>query len=390
MPTEQTPTFSHIINNNNSKNNSSNGGNIPTLVRTSFTAIRTAIDDEQRTLLAATISNLVASYAREISNESFSKFMQHDVNKRIFALIHSPEVQHKLAGIVVIDSLIDFQGEDNTAKTTRFANYLRIVLPGNDPQISIFAAKALGRLSKPGGTLAAEFVEFEVKRALEWLQAEENRNEAKRFAAITVLKELTISSPTLIFSDIPQILDLLWTALHDPKVNIRDCGAEVLSTCLQLMHKRESHFRRLWYGKIYDTAEQGLASSLNPDSLHGYLLVQRQLFLHAGRFMDQEYLNASAAIIRLHEHNNALIRKTVIKMYPVLADYNPIKFVEFYLSICITSLIQEIKSSGRSEYQDRKEQAFLAIGQVAKSINLSILPFLDTIFGVIKDDLKKG
>lgn len=68
------------------------------------------------------------------------------------------------------DKLIDFDGEDNTTKVTRFANYLRIVLPGSDPQIAILASKALGRLALPGGTLTAEFVEFEVKRALEWLQ----------------------------------------------------------------------------------------------------------------------------------------------------------------------------------------------------------------------------
>ena len=69
--------------------------------------------------------------------------------------------------------MIDFDGEENTTKITRFANYLRIVLPGNDSQIPILASKALGRLALSGGTLTAEFVEFEVKRALEWLQGKE-------------------------------------------------------------------------------------------------------------------------------------------------------------------------------------------------------------------------
>jgi len=34
----------------------------------------------------------------------------------------------------------------------------------------VLASKALGRLAQSGGTLTPEFVEFEVKRALEWLQ----------------------------------------------------------------------------------------------------------------------------------------------------------------------------------------------------------------------------
>ena len=77
--------------------------------------------------------------------------------------------------------------EENTTKITRFANYLRNVLPGTDTQVMVLASKALGtihsrsglvpvddpmlgKLALCGGTLTAEFVEFEAKRALEWLQ----------------------------------------------------------------------------------------------------------------------------------------------------------------------------------------------------------------------------
>jgi FKBP12-rapamycin complex-associated protein len=72
---------------------------------------------------------------------------------------------------MAIHILIDFDGgEESTTKVTRFANYLRIVLPGQDPQITLLAAKALGKLATSNSTLTAEFVDFEVKRALEWLQ----------------------------------------------------------------------------------------------------------------------------------------------------------------------------------------------------------------------------
>ena len=45
-----------------------------------------------------------------------------------------------------------------------------------------------------------------------------DRIEMRRFAAVLVIKELAISAPTLIYTSIPQILDLLWVALRDPKV----------------------------------------------------------------------------------------------------------------------------------------------------------------------------
>src|SRR4051812_8442671 len=58
-----------------------------------------------------------------------------------------------------LDKLIDFDGEENTVKITRFANYLRIALPGSDPQTMVLASKALGRLALSGGTLTPDFVE---------------------------------------------------------------------------------------------------------------------------------------------------------------------------------------------------------------------------------------
>ncbi len=116
----------------------------------------------------------------------------NDVNRRIFELIHSTENSDKMGGLLAIgklylqlyrvvniyrytnkyiDKLIDCEiGEEDPTQLTRFANYLRIVLPGNEPHITELAAKALGRLALPGGTLTSEFVEFETKRALEWLQ----------------------------------------------------------------------------------------------------------------------------------------------------------------------------------------------------------------------------
>ncbi|KAJ3072072.1 phosphatidylinositol kinase- protein kinase tor1 [Podochytrium sp. JEL0797] len=312
------------------------------LLEDRFRAVRVARSDEARASVAAEIRHHVAEHAKEVSGEVFAKFMQLEVNKRIFDLIHSAEVFHKLAGIAVIDSLIDFQGEDNTIKTTRFANYLRIVLPGSDPQISNLAAKALGHLAKPGGTLAAEFVEFEVKRALEWLQ-EPDRNESRRYAAVLVLKELALSSPTILFSYVPQILELIWIPLGDSNVTTRERGAEVLRACLQLMHKRESNLRRQWYSKIYAEAERRCAFRQTSDSLHGCLLVYRELFEHAGKFMESKYSVTCNIIFHFRENSDQLIRKTVVELFPILAAYDTANFRLVYLSSCVDYLIRDVR-----------------------------------------------
>jgi FKBP12-rapamycin complex-associated protein len=56
----------------------------------------------------------------------------------------------------------------------RFAGYLRQILgQQTDAVVVVPASKALGNLARTGGTMTADFVEMEAKRALERLQ--ENR-----------------------------------------------------------------------------------------------------------------------------------------------------------------------------------------------------------------------
>lgn len=68
-------------------------------------------------------------------------------------------------------------------RISRFANYLRNLLPSADPAVMELAAKTVGKLALDSGTYADQYVEFEVKRAFEWLGGV--RNESKRYAAVS-------------------------------------------------------------------------------------------------------------------------------------------------------------------------------------------------------------
>lgn len=46
------------------------------------------------------------------------------------------------------------------------------------------------------------------------------RIEARRYAAVLVLRELTRQAPSLVYDHVPELLDNLWTALRDPKVSL--------------------------------------------------------------------------------------------------------------------------------------------------------------------------
>lgn len=79
-------------------------------------------------------------------------------------------------------SLIGLDAGNTATRISRFANYLRNLLPSHDVVVMEMAAGAVGKLALASGTYTAEYVEFEVKRAFEWLSGD--RNEGRRHAAV--------------------------------------------------------------------------------------------------------------------------------------------------------------------------------------------------------------
>jgi len=356
--------------------------------------------EETKYKAANELRDHVISISREISGENFTKFI-NDVNRRIFSLIQSNDNDEKIGGILAIDKLIDFDGEENTTKITRFANYLRFVLPGNDLQTMVLASKALGRLALSGGTLTPEFVEFEVKRALEWLQGD--RHESKRYAAVLVLKELAQNAPILIYAYVPQILNLIWVVLKDPKVVIREGAADALSVCLVLIQQREGNSRNTWYTKILEEAQRGLKFG-SSDTVHGCLLVIRELLLHTGNFMNYYYKEIADIVLKNRDNKDSLIRRTVISLMSDLADFdaransqansqtnsqnsqnasqqNSQIFVNNYLDDCMVYLLNQLK-------KDRDRSIiFTSIGRIAIAVGSNISQYLDSITLNIKEVL---
>jgi FKBP12-rapamycin complex-associated protein len=284
-----------------------------------------------------------------------------------------------LGGIYALDSLIDFKGDDTGQKISRFSSYLRFVLRGNDTVAMISASKALGRLAIGGGTISAEMVESEVKQALEMLQTD--KQETRRFSAALVLKELARNSPTLVFIWVPQILEVIWIALRDPKIMIREAGAEAVSACIEIMSSRDSEVRQKWLGRVYEEAFKGTQST-SPDVIHGSLLVLEQLLNKGGMYMQgPRYRETCDLVLRYKDHRDQLIRREVINMIPILAAYTPPEFTSNYLHQCMLHL------QGLLKREKERNLAFVAVGNVASAVGSSIAPYLESILGYVKEGL---
>ena len=106
--------------------------------------------------------------------------------------------------------------------------------------------------------------------------------EARRHAAVLVLKELMQNAPTLLYAFVPQVIDLIWVALRDVKVQIREAAGEALNACLDIIFQRESSFRIQWYNKVLEETHKGFKLG-TPESIHGSLLTVGELFTKTGR-----------------------------------------------------------------------------------------------------------
>ncbi|KAI9272821.1 armadillo-type protein [Phascolomyces articulosus] len=335
-----------------------------------FTELKSKHED-RRQKAAKELRETVSTASRELSDDHLTRFTT-DINKRIAELTHGSDNNEKLGAIAAIDGLIDLEPDGNA---NRFYNYLRIMLPYNDAQVMIPAARALGRLAVSSSTFTAESVDTQVEHALEWLHGDRSR-----LGAVLVLRELAVNAPTLIYAYVHRILELIWVALRDSRQIIRENAADCLSECLDIVQHRETPMRKTWYTKIWTEARKGLQLH-SAEATHASLLAMRELLLHAGMFMTDMYKDVCTITLEKKDSRDHLIRKTVVTMIPTLAYYDPSTFTELYLHKSMTYLLGLLR-------KDRdKRDAFIAIGDVAEHVKSNMNPYLESIITCVKEAL---
>lgn len=240
------------------------------------------------------------------------------------------------------------------------------------------AAVALGKICRPGGALISELVESEVKTALEWLQSD--RVEERRYSAVLVLRELGRNAPTLMYTFVGLIFDQIWVGLRDNRLLIRQTAAEAISACFQIIRERDQAMRQTWQAKIYDEAVQGVRQG-SIESIHGSLLVIKELLQQGGMFMHEHYLEVCEIIFRHKDHRDAQIRRTVVMLIPELANYSPTEFAQSYLHKFMMFL------SGMLKKDKDRNDAFLAIGNIANAVKSAIAPYLNGVLIHVREGL---
>ena len=313
-----------------------------------------------------------------MNQEQFLQFY-HEVNGKITQLItHGSDSAERLGGVNALDALVDFDGVDVAAKYTRFTQNINTVLRGKDINPMKPAAVALGKLCRPGGSLISELVDSEVNTALEWLQ--NDRVEERRYSAVLVLRELARNAPTLMYQYIPTIFEWIWVGLRDLRQLIRETSAETVSACFRIIRERDQEMKQLWMGKIYTEVRQGLKVN-TVESIHASLLVLKELLEQGGMYMQSHYQDACDIVYKHKDHRDPIVRRTVVYLIPDLASYSPADFAQTWLHKFMLYLYSMLKKD------KERNDAFLAIGNIANSVKSAIAPYLDRVLIHIREGL---
>ncbi|MCJ1297117.1 phosphatidylinositol kinase- protein kinase tor1, partial [Xylographa carneopallida] len=341
-------------------------------------------NDEVRMQASADLRLYIARLSRELPTDSFQS-LNSDLNRHIFTLVNSTDPYDKLASITLITHLTPITAtDDNETKLIRYANYLRMVfqhsgLSDIDQRLLREAAHALGQLAAVGGVMAADMVEFEVKRALEWLEGD--RSEQRRYCAVCVLKELCEHTPTLFAVHVGVMLDRLWVVLRDVKLMLREAANEAMRACLRLIAKRSWKLRQTRYTLIWQEVLASVRAG-SSESIHAGLLTIGELLSNTGEFMSQRYRETCEIVMRYREHKEKYVRETVIALIPKLAAYSPATFHSFYFRDALAYLLTSLKLASSS-----RECLFLALGSLSLHMRDAIVPDLDIVLQLCKEGL---
>ena len=313
-----------------------------------------------------------------MSPESFQAHWA-TVQSKMSQLLQGDSSIEKLGGIYALDAFVDFEGVDATVKYTRFASALTRLMSGKDINCMQAAAIVIGKLCRPGGgSLVSSLVDTDVQLALEFLQ--DGSSEERRYSAALLLREIARNAPTLMYGKVTDILDWIWVGLRDPRHLIRVTSAEAVSACFKIISERDQEMKTQLMDKMYNESAHGF--KLNTvESIHGSMLVLKELLEQGGMFMQHRYTEACEIVSRYKDHRDATIRKTAVLLIPDLAIYAPTQFSENHLHQFMIYLSAMLKR------EKERNDAFVAIGSVANAVKSAMAPYLDGILIYIREGL---
>ncbi|KAJ4461135.1 putative protein kinase [Paratrimastix pyriformis] len=194
---------------------------------------------------ARNLRDILESELRQYSPKDAASLMKF-LSQILSQLIDSSDVSERVAGIAIIDQLIDMPIDK-----TRLSGFLRMVLPSSDPLLVSCATQAIGHLARSTGSLIVDFVEFEARAAFTWLRQPPDKASAQplgephwRECGVKVLRALAANAPNMLYLYMPALVEVVFPAMCDPRPEMRAQATLMLRAFMQVLRQRQDHQRR--------------------------------------------------------------------------------------------------------------------------------------------------
>ena len=250
---------------------------------------------------------------------------------------------------------------------------------------------------KSAGPLSTKLLEDIISDCRNYLK--DSKHENKRLAAVWILRELALNVPTLLASNnLPSVIRMLWSPIHDPKVNVREAGVRALRECFVLVLRRPQAFR-VQFEDTFSRAHQDIGIEAKdallslrdkdvPNSkaknkadweIHGSLLIFGELLKCTDFILSDKFDSMYATTLSFRYHKSKHVKRAVIDLIPSLAKFAPTKTKHNkFLKESVEYLIEMCKEK---EFQ---HSCFTALGELSlvKCIFFSffLYPYLTLLY----------
>ncbi|RXK37153.1 atypical/PIKK/FRAP protein kinase [Tremella mesenterica] len=230
-----------------------------------------------------------------------------------------------------------------------------------------------------GVTLGESFFVKEVPQALQ--QLEDSRQDVNRFSGVLLLHQFAINAPGLFQSDVPRVLDKIWTPLRDSRTMVRERASMLMSACLENIKAREKSHSEI-YRKIFEEARIGLARGSSTEAILGSLHAFSAMLQNQSISTADHYRHICDLALNYRDSKEIEVRKQVITLIPRMATYDSDEFQVTYLHRSMAYLFQALQKP-----TDR-DIAYVALGHLAMQLSSKMKTFIDDIIKIIKDHLR--
>ena len=339
------------------------------------------------------------------SQTAFSNLMTRLAGNGLDLLNHETrDTRFKIAGLSVLDCLLDVNDEIMPERRIEIVNHLRKVFENDKLAIETniivirAAACSIGHFARIASAQEIEFLQnFYLPFAFKLLG--NSRSESQRFAGAIVLTQLAINSPSLIFARRKLLFSAIWDAVSDKNATVRGAAAEVLEVAFHLVSQRESlteylviALQQIETGFKENTSEKVIGSLLIIDMIVGGAVLTNSELQTMIRSQNLEAQEIIWKVLQRKDSRDVDVKHKVIDIIPNLASAFSATFSQknaytnssTFLGFTVRFLLETIKGK-----RDR-QIAYLSLGKlfIASSV-LRSSTIIKEVFTVINDGFKE-